>query len=430
MFTRKNKMLLRLRTLSTTVARRFASSTAGKPIECLAAVAWKPEPDYATKPALSLEKVIVAAPGENEVRVRIDFATLCGTDLQAVAGKDGEAHFPSVLGHESSGTVESVGPGVTTVKPGDKVIPTYQAQCFASDLERDACPRCRGYREGKTNLCGKIRGFTGAGVMRGGGVRFQAADGGEELSHFMGISCFSQYTVLHEESAAKIRDDAPLEKAPLLACALPTGYGAVFNTAKVEAGSSIAVFGVGTVGLAIVEACKRAGAKRIIAIDTNPEKFDRAVSFGATDCVNPKDFEGPIQDVIIGMTNGGVDYSFEVTGSVDVMRAALECAHIGWGKSVVIGVAASGQEISTRPFQLVTGRTWTGTAFGGYRSREGVPQLMDDYMDGKFDIDPYITHNVPLRDINEAFRLLDAGESLRTIIWMHEDPPHIGAVPK
>ena len=408
--------------------RRFASSTAGKPIECLAAVAWQPEPDYATTAPLTLEQVVVDPPGANEVRVRIDYATLCGTDLQALAGKDGEAHFPFVLGHESSGTVESVGPGVTTVKPGDKVIPTYQAQCFASDLESDACPRCRGYREGKTNLCGKIRSFTGAGVMRNGGVRFQAADG-KKINHFMGISCFSQYTVLHEESAAKIRDDAPLEKVPLLACALPTGYGAVFNTAKVEAGSSVAVFGVGTVGLAIVEACKRAGAKRIIAIDKNPEKFDRAMAFGATDCVNPADFDGPIQDAIVDMTSGGVDYSFEVTGNVDVMRAALECSHIGWGKSVVIGVAAAGKEIATRPFQLITGRTWTGTAFGGYRSREGCPQLVDDYMDGKFDIDPYITHNLPFRDINEAFRLLSAGESLRTIIWMHDDPPHIGAVP-
>jgi len=393
-------------------------------------VAWQPDPEFSfTKPALSVEKVVVAPPAENEVRVRIDYATLCGTDLQAMAGKDGEAHFPSILGHESAGTVESVGPGVTTVKPGDKIIPTYQAQCFEEDLANDTCPRCRGYREHKTNLCGKIRNFTGAGVMRAGGVRFQAADGGQELKHFMGISCFSQYTVIHEESAGKIRQDAPLEKVPLLACALPTGYGAVFNTAKVEAGSRIAVFGLGTVGLSIIEACARVGVKDIIAIDVNPEKFHRAVAFGATECVNPNDFEDPIQQVVIDKTNGGVDYSFECVGSVDIMRAALECAHIGWGKSVVVGVAAGGAEVSTRPFQLITGRTWTGTAFGGYRARSGVKTLVDDYMEGKFDIDPYITHQVPLRDINEAFRLLKAGESLRTIIWMHEDPPHIGAVP-
>lgn len=426
-FFSRNAPALRRPLSEAAAARRFTSSTAGKPIECLAAVAWKPEPDH-SKPALSLEKVIVDPPAENEVRVRIDYATLCGTDLQAAAGKDGEAYFPSILGHESAGTVESIGPGVTTVKPGDKIIPTYQAQCFAHDLENDHCPRCRGYREGKTNLCGKIRNFTGSGVMKNGGVRFQTEDG-EELKHFMGISCFSQYTVIHEESAGKIRDDSPLEKAPLLACALPTGYGAVFNTAKVEAGSRVAVFGLGTVGLAIVEASKRAGAERIIGIDTNPEKFKRAEAFGATDFVNPQDYEDPIQDVIINMTNGGVDYSFECVGSVDIMRAALECAHIGWGKSVVVGVAGQGQEISTRPFQLVTGRTWTGTAFGGYRSREGVAKLMDEYMDGEFDMDPYITHNVPLRDINEAFRLLRGGESLRTIIWMHDDPPHIGAVP-
>jgi len=264
--------------------------------------------------------------------------------------------------------------------------------------------------------------------MRHGGVRFQAANDGQDLKHFMGISCFSQYTVVHEESAGAIREDAPLDKVPLLACALPTGYGAVFNTAKVEAGSRIAVFGLGTVGLSIIEACSRIGVEKIIAIDVNPEKFHRAAAFGATEFVNPADHEAPIQDVIVDMTNGGVDYSFECTGSVDVMRAALECAHIGWGKSVVIGVAAGGKEISTRPFQLITGRTWTGTAFGGYRSREGVAQLVDDYMDGKFDIEPYITHNVPLQDIHEAFRLLSAGESLRTIIWMHDDPPHVGAV--
>ena len=409
----------------------MTSSTAGKPIECMAAVAYQPDPEFFNKDqALSLERVVVAPPGEHEVRVRIDYATLCGTDLSALAGKDGEAHFPSILGHESAGTVESVGPGVTTVQPGDKIIPTYQAQCMPEDLANDTCPRCRGYRVKKTNLCGKIRSFTGAGIMRSdGGVRFQTAQDGRPLKHFMGVSCFSQYTVVHQESAGKIRQDAPLHKVPLLACALPTGYGAVFNTAKVEANSIVAVFGLGTVGLSIVEASKRAGAKRILAIDVNPEKFNRAVAFGATDCINPHDFpDTPIQQKIVEMTNGGVDYSFEATGSVDIMRAALECAHIGWGKSIVVGVAASGKEVATRPFNLITGRTWTGTAFGGYQSREGVAQLVEEYMEGKFDIDPYITHQVPLRDINKAFRLLHAGESLRTIIWMHSDPPHNGAV--
>lgn len=255
------------------------------------------------------------------------------------------------------------------------------------------------------------------------GTRFQAASDGAELFHYMGTSTFSQYTVVHEESVAKIRKDAPLDKVNLLGCGLATGWGAVENTAKVEPDSIVAVFGCGTVGLSVIEGAKKAKAKRIIAVDLDPQKYDLASKFGATECVNPKDYDRPIQQVLVEMTGGGVDYSFDCTGNVHVMRAALEACHIGWGQSVIIGVAGAGQEIATRPFQLVTGRVWKGTAFGGYKSRSQVPGLVDAYMNGEVQIDPYVTHNVNLKDINEAFMLMHKGESLRAVIWMDDDCP-------
>ncbi|GBG27318.1 Alcohol dehydrogenase [Hondaea fermentalgiana] len=398
------------------------SATAGKPIECDAAIAWEPKKEY-WKDALTIEKVIVDPPGPGEVRVKITHAALCHTDAFTLEGSDPEGLFPAVLGHEAAGIVESVGEGVTTVKPGDKVIPCYQAECFEHDQHSDHCPRCRGYRVGKTNLCGKIRPYTGAGVMKSDGKpRFRSARTGEALYHYMGVSAFSQYTVLHEESCAKIRDDAPLETMNLLGCGLATGWGAVQNTAKVEPESICAIFGMGTVGLAVIEACKRAGAKQIIGVDLDDNKKSLAEEFGVTDFVNPTKFgDRPIQEVLVEMTGGGVDYSFDCTGNVKVMRSALEACHIGWGKSVVIGVAGAGQEISTRPFQLVTGRVWMGTAFGGFKSRSEVPKLVDQCMAGELKVDPYITHQVNLSNINRAFELMHNGESLRTVIYMDND---------
>lgn len=401
--------------------RRF-SSFEGKPIKCLAAIAWEAKKEYWDN-ALSIEEIVVDPPKEGEVRVKITHTALCHTDAFTLSGDDAEGKFPCILGHEAAGIVESVGPGVTIVKPGDHVIPCYQAECFPEDHNSDHCPRCRGYRIGKTNLCGKIRPYSGRGVMRSDdGVRFTAANG-TKLWHYMGTSTFSQYTVLHQESVAKIRSDAPLEKVNLLGCGLATGWGAALNTAKVEPGSSCAIFGLGAVGLSTIEGCKMAGASRIIGVDIDPKKFDKAREFGATEFVNPSDHSRPIQDVITGLTGGGVDYSFECVGSVELMRSALECCHIGWGTSVIIGVAGAGKEISTRPFQLVTGRTWKGTAFGGFKSRSEVPGLVDKYMDGKVKIDEYITHNVSLKNINHAFRLMHQGESLRCVVWMDDALP-------
>ncbi|CAE8720773.1 unnamed protein product [Polarella glacialis] len=406
--------------------RRFLPASrcfsAGQPIKCLAAVARGPKKEY-WENALELEEVLVAPPQAGEVRIKITHTALCHTDAFTLSGEDAEGKFPCILGHEAAGIVESVGEGVTTVKAGDTVIPCYQAECFAHDQEADHCPRCRGFRAGKTNLCGKVRPFTGAGVMKSGGTRFKAAKDGAELFHYMGTSTFSQYTVVHEESVAKIRQDAPLEKVNLLGCGLATGWGAVANTAKVEAGSSVAVFGVGTVGLSVIEGAVKAKAKRIIAVDVDPNKFSLAIEFGATECVNPKDHDKPIQQVLVDMTKGGVDYSFDCTGNVQVMRSALEATHIGWGTSVIIGVAGAGQEIATRLFQLVTGRTWKGTAFGGYKSRSQVPGLVDAYMKGEVKIDEYITHNLNLKDINEAFKLMHEGKSLRAVIWMDDNAP-------
>ncbi|KAG0592020.1 hypothetical protein KC19_1G218500 [Ceratodon purpureus] len=384
-------------------SREFGTSTQGKTITCRAAVAYEK-----SKP-LVIENVEVAPPQAGEVRVKIIHTALCHTDFYTLSGKDPEGLFPCILGHEAAGIVESVGEGVTELKPGDHVIPCYQAECR----------ECKFCKSGKTNLCGKVRPATGKGVMLSDGQsRFKV--NGKPLYHFMGTSTFSEYTVLHDVSVAKINPAAPLDKVCLLGCGIPTGLGAVLNTAKVEPGSNVAVFGLGTVGLAVCEGAKKAGAKRIIGVDTDPSKFDLAVKFGATEYVNPKDFDKPIQDVLVEMTDGGVDYSFECIGNVQVMRAALEACHKGWGTSVVVGVAAAGQEVSTRPFMLVTGRVWKGTAFGGYKSRTDVPKLVEDYMHQEIKLDEYITHKFPLDKINDAFGLLEAGKCLRAVINMEQ----------
>ncbi|KAI8474378.1 MAG: formaldehyde dehydrogenase [Monoraphidium minutum] len=372
----------------------------GEPIQCLAAIAWE-----AKKP-LEVTKVIVAPPGPGEVRIKIVATALCHTDAYTLDGLDPEGLFPCILGHEAAGVVESVGDGVTSVKPGDHVIPCYQAYCGD----------CKFCKHPESNLCISVRAFTGKGVMKSDGKsRFTTLDG-KPLYHFMGTSTFSEYTVVHEQSVALIDKAAPLDKVCLLGCGVSTGWGAVFNTAKVQPGTSVAVFGLGAVGLAVIEAAKRAGAGRIIAVDINASKFDAAKEWGATECINPKDHDKPIQQVINELTEWGCDYTFECIGNTAVMRAALECAHRGWGQSVVIGVAAAGQEISTRPFQLVTGRQWKGTAFGGYKSRVQVPELVADYMAGKTLLDKYITHSLPFTQINEAFELLHSGKTLRTVL--------------
>eukprot|EP01083_Nonionella_stella_P291315 991308_1 len=294
--------------------------------------------------------VEVAPPQKGEVRIQITHTALCHTDAFTLSGDDPEGLFPSILGHEASGIVESIGEDVKSIEPGDYVIPCYQAECFEQDRISDTCPTCKGYKLNKTNLCGKIRAYTGNGVMKNGGTRFKTADTKQDLYHFMGTSTFSEYTVLHEESVAKISKNAPLDKVCLLGCGVTTGLGAVENTANVEANSSVAVFGLGTLGLSVIDAARMRGAKEIIGIDLNCDKFETAMHFGATKCINPNDYgDKAIQDVIIDITNGGVDYSFECIGNVKVMRAALECTHKGWGESVIIGVAGAGQTIETRP---------------------------------------------------------------------------------
>lgn len=362
---------------------------------------------YEANKPLVVEDVQVAPPQAGEVRIKILSTALCHTDYYTWSGKDPEGLFPCILGHEAAGIVESVGEGVTDVQPGDHVIPCYQAEC------RD-CKMCN---SGKTNLCGKVRGATGVGVMMSD-RKSRFSVNGKPIYHFMGTSTFSQYTVVHDVSVAKINPQAPLDKVCLLGCGVSTGLGAVWNTAKVEAGSIVAVFGLGTVGLAVAEGAKSAGASRIIGIDIDTKKFDVAKNFGVTEFVNPKDHDKPIQQVLVDLTDGGVDYSFECIGNVSIMRAALECCHKGWGTSVVVGVAASGQEIATRPFQLVTGRVWKGTAFGGFKSRSQVPWLVEKYMNKEIKVDEYITHNMNLTDINKAFDLLHEGGCLRCVLAM------------
>jgi len=391
-------------------AQRMFSTSVGKTITCRAAVAFTPQQP------LQVVDLQVGPPQKGEVRVRIQYAALCHTDEFTLSGEDPEGKFPCVLGHEASGVVESIGEGVMGIQPGDHIVPCYQAECFASDRENQTCSMCRGYEAGKTNLCGKIRDFTGKGIMKNDAhPRFSYK--GKPIYHFMGTSTFSEYTVLHQESVAKIDKSAPLDKVSLLGCGVSTGLGAVCNTARVEADSSVAVFGLGAVGLAVIEGAKLAGAKTIYAIDKNPDKFERARAFGATHCLNPDDYPGRlIQHVLVERTNGGFDYTFECIGNVNVMRSALESAHKGWGQSVIVGVAGAGKEISTRPFQLVTGRVWKGTAFGGFKSRSEVPELVRKYMSKEIKLDEYITHRFDLEHINDAFDLLRKGQCIRALI--------------
>lgn len=353
---------------------------------------------------LEIVEIDVAPPKAGEVLVKIHATGVCHTDAFTLSGDDPEGVFPAVLGHEGGGVVVEVGEGVTSVKPGDHVIPLYTAECG----------QCKMCKSGKTNLCSAVRETQGKGLMPDGTTRFSYQ--GKPVYHYMGTSTFSEYTVVAEVSLAKIDPEAALDKVCLLGCGVTTGIGAVHNTAKVQPGDTVAVFGLGGIGLSVIQGAKQAGAGRIIAIDTNPDKFDLARDFGATDCVNPKDHDESITDVIVAMTDGGVDFSFECIGNVKVMRQALECCHKGWGESVIIGVAGAGQEISTRPFQLVTGRVWRGSAFGGVKGRSQLPGMVEQAMRGEIRLDPYITHRMPLEEINEAFELLHAGKSIRSVI--------------
>lgn len=367
-------------------------------IKSRAAVAWGPG-----KP-LTIETVDVAPPKAGEVMVKVIATGVCHTDAFTLSGEDPEGIFPCILGHEGGGIVTEIGTGVTSVAVGDHVIPLYTPECG----------ECKFCLSGKTNLCQKIRETQGKGLMPDGTTRFSI--NGEPIYHYMGTSTFSEYTVLPEISLAKINKEAPLEEVCLLGCGVTTGMGAVKNTAKVEQGATVAIFGLGGIGLATVIGAAMAKASRIIAIDINESKFALAQKLGATECINPNDFNKPIQDVIVELTDGGVDYSFECIGNVNIMRSALECCHKGWGESVIIGVAGAGQEISTRPFQLVTGRVWRGSAFGGVKGRSQLPDYVERYLQGEFKLDDFITHTMGLHDINDAFDLMHQGKSIRTVI--------------
>ena len=367
-------------------------------IKTRAAVAWAPNQP------LIIEELDLMPPQANEVLVRIVATGVCHTDAYTLSGQDSEGVFPCVLGHEGAGIVEAIGPGVTDFAIGDHVIPLYTAECG----------RCKFCTSGKTNLCSAVRATQGKGLMPDGTTRF--FKNGQPIYHYMGTSTFSEYTVVADVSLAKIQKEAPLEEVCLLGCGVTTGMGAVMNTAKVKRGDTVAVFGLGGIGLAAIIGARMSGASRIIGIDINPSKFAMAEKLGATECINPQDFEQPIQEVIIEMTDGGVDFSFECIGNVEVMRAALECCHKGWGESVIIGVAPAGAEISTRPFQLVTGRVWRGSAFGGVKGRSELPGIIEQYMKGEFALSDFITHTMPLKDINHAFDLMHEGKSIRTVI--------------
>ncbi len=367
-------------------------------IKSKAAIAWGPGQP------LSVEEVDVMPPKAGEVRIKVMATGVCHTDAFTLSGEDPEGNFPAILGHEGGGIVEAVGEGVTSVAIGDHVIPLYTPECG----------ECKFCLSGKTNLCGKIRETQGKGLMPDGTSRFYKD--GQPIHHYMGCSTFSEYTVLPEISLAKVNKEAPLEEVCLLGCGVTTGMGAVMNTAKVEEGATVAIFGLGGIGLSAIIGATMAKASRIIASDINDSKFDLAQQLGATDCINPKDYDKPIQEVIVELTDGGVDYSFECIGNVDVMRSALECCHKGWGESVIIGVAGAGQEISTRPFQLVTGRVWKGSAFGGVKGRSELPGIVERYLQGEFKLNDFITHTMGLDDINEAFELMHEGKSIRSVI--------------
>ncbi|MET1281210.1 S-(hydroxymethyl)glutathione dehydrogenase/class III alcohol dehydrogenase [Vibrio navarrensis] len=367
-------------------------------IKSRAAVAWGPNQP------LKMEEVDVMLPRKGEVLVRIVASGVCHTDAFTLSGDDPEGIFPAILGHEGGGIVEMVGEGVTSVEVGDHVIPLYTAECG----------ECKFCKSGKTNLCSAARATQGKGLMPDGTTRFYKD--GEPIFHYMGCSTFSEYTVLPEISLAKVNKEAPLEEICLLGCGVTTGMGAVMNTAKVKKGDTVAIFGLGGIGLSAIIGARMVGASRIIGIDINEKKFELAKQLGATDCINPQKFDKPIQDVIIEMTDGGVDFSFECIGNVNVMRQALECCHKGWGESVIIGVAGAGQEISTRPFQLVTGRVWRGSAFGGVKGRSQLPGIVEQYLAGEFGLQEFITHTMPLDEINQAFELMHSGESIRSVI--------------
>jgi S-(hydroxymethyl)glutathione dehydrogenase/alcohol dehydrogenase len=359
---------------------------------------------FAPGKPLEIVEVDVAEPKAGEALIKITHTGVCHNDAYTLSGEDPEGVFPAILGHEGGGIVMALGSGVTSLNVGDHVIPLYTAECR----------ECKFCKSGKTNLCQKIRATQGKGLMPDGTTRFSYK--GQPIYHYMGTSTFSEYTVVPEISLAKINPKAPLEKVCLLGCGVTTGIGAVHNTAKVKPGDSVAVFGLGGIGLAVIQGARQAKASRIIGVDVNPGKFDLAKQMGASECLNPKDYDKPIQDVIVALTDGGVDFSFECIGNVHVMRSALECCHKGWGESIIIGVAGSGQEIATRPFQLVTGRVWRGSAFGGVRGRTQLPYMVEEAMRGDIGLDPFITHTMPLERINEAFDLMHEGKSIRTVI--------------
>ncbi|MCC3530900.1 MAG: S-(hydroxymethyl)glutathione dehydrogenase/class III alcohol dehydrogenase [Microcoleus sp. PH2017_22_RUC_O_B] len=353
---------------------------------------------------LTVETVDLDGPRAGEVLVEIKATGVCHTDAYTLSGADPEGLFPAILGHEGAGIVADVGAGVTSVKKGDRVIPLYTPECR----------NCEYCLSGKTNLCQAIRLTQGQGVMPDGTSRFSI--NGEKIFHYMGTSTFANYTVLPEIAVAKIRDDAPFDKVCLIGCGVTTGIGAVINTAKVEPGSNVIVFGLGGVGLNVIQAARMVGANMIVGVDLNPDKRAMAEKFGMTHFVNPREIEGDLVPYLVDLTKGGADYSFECIGNINVMRQALECCHKGWGVSVIVGVAGAGQEISTRPFQLVTGRVWKGTAFGGAKGRTDVPKIVDWYMDGKIDIDSLITQVMPIEQINEAFDLMHQGKVIRTVL--------------
>ena len=352
---------------------------------------------------MEIDTVQLAGPKAGEALVEIKATGVCHTDAYTLSGGDPEGRFPAILGHEGAGVVVETGPGVASVAPGDHVIPLYTPECR----------QCKFCTSGKTNLCGAIRATQGQGLMPDGTSRFSRR--GETILHYMGTSTFAHYTVVPEIALAKIRPDAPFDKVCYIGCGVTTGLGAVMNTAKVEPGSNVAVFGLGGIGLNVIQGARLVGADRIIGVDLNAGKRALAEQFGMTDFINPADTDD-VAGSIVDMTDGGVDYSFECIGNVEVMRQALECCHKGWGESIIIGVASAGQEISTRPFQLVTGRVWRGTAFGGAKGRTDVPKIVDWYMDGKINIDDLITHTMPLEQINNAFELMHAGESIRSVV--------------
>ncbi|MBL8691417.1 MAG: S-(hydroxymethyl)glutathione dehydrogenase/class III alcohol dehydrogenase [Rhodospirillaceae bacterium] len=353
---------------------------------------------------LSIETVKLDGPKEFEVLVEIKATGICHTDEFTLSGADPEGLFPAILGHEGAGIVVDVGKGVTSLKKGDHVIPLYTPECR----------QCKSCLSQKTNLCTSIRATQGKGLMPDGTSRFSL--GGKPVHHYMGCSTFSNFTVLPEIALAKIREDAPFDKVCYIGCGVTTGIGAVIKTAKVEPGANVVVFGLGGIGLNVVQGARMAGADMIVGVDINPAREALARKFGMTHFVNPKELKGDVVPHLVELTKGGADYSFECVGNTDLMRQALECCHRGWGVSVIIGVAGAGKEISTRPFQLVTGRVWKGTAFGGVRGRTEVPKIVDWYMEGKINIDDLITHKIPLNRINEGFDLMHAGKSIRTVV--------------